>query len=68
MRFSALLGYLSARYLEMGDHEQVQLILEDAITHDKKLYKIIGIEMSHHKKDSTKAALQVLARLTSQGT
>ena len=66
MKFSSMLGYLSARYLEMGDHD-VQLIVEDAVTHDKKLYKIIGVEMSHHKKDNTKAALQILARMTRQG-
>lgn len=67
MRFSAFLGHLSARYLEVGDLD-VQLILEDAVTNDKKLYKIIGIEITPHKQDNDKAALQVLARLTRKGT
>lgn len=65
MRFSTFLGYLSARYLEMGDHE-LQLIVEDAVTNDKKVYKLIGVEIAPHKKDNKKAAFVVLARMTRQ--
>lgn len=63
MRLSAFLGYLSSRYLEVGDRD-IDLIIEDAVTHDKILYKIKGIEISNHKSDPNKSALQILARIT----
>ena len=62
MRLSAILGYLSARYMELGDSDRTYLLLQDSLTNEKQVFEIKGVEIAPHSEDNTKMAIGILAK------
>lgn len=61
MRLSRFLAFLSSRYLDLGERD-IQLIIEDALSHTKQNYTIEGVDIVKHSTDDKKSALIILAK------
>jgi hypothetical protein len=61
MRLSRFLSFLSSRYLDIGERD-IQLIIEDALSHTKQDYTIEGVDIVKHSTDDKRAALIILAK------